>query len=228
MAQPQATAQDQGKGGQLGRGVLDWLWQTEKLSVLNFVTLGYYSTYLSYQTVGAKYQEEGVVGAANSVNPFFQVPKGGIDVYRAIERGDYRAAGESGAGTAATLAAIVLGSGEGVDGALETPAPVPKLPEGSFSIVDWTGYPAGLPQPSGPFRLLDSAEYQVARAEVNAANKALHTADPAKYAGKDIHEIHPVKFGGSPTNPANKVALPRGQHSPFTTWWNTLQRQIEQ
>ncbi len=43
----------------------------------------------------------------------------------------------------------------------------------------------------------------------------------------DIHEIHPVKFGGSPTDPANKILLPRTTHSPYTTWWGRVQNKLE-
>jgi|SRR5712664_1115798 len=76
--------------------------------------------------------------------------------------------------------------------AAETPA---TLPEGSFSIADWNGYPANVPRPSGPFRLLKGADYDAARAAANNANRAMHQADPS-LNGLQIHEIHPVKFGG--------------------------------
>ncbi len=99
----------------------------------------------------------------------------------------------------------------------------PKYPDGSFSIIDWSGYPEGVPRPKGPFRLLEGAEYEAALASKNAANQILHRANPA-LAGLDIHEIHPVKFGGNPTDVANKFALPRSRHVPITNWWNRMQR----
>ena len=99
------------------------------------------------------------------------------------------------------------------------------LREGSFSIADWSGYPANVPKPTGPFRLLEGAEYDAARAEANAANRALHQADPS-LNGLQLHEIQPVKFGGSPTDPLNKIPLTPQQHAPVTTWWNQLQRDI--
>ena len=98
---------------------------------------------------------------------------------------------------------------------------------GTFSVRDWTGYPGGVPKPSGPFRLLTGAEYDAARKAANEANAAFRRADPAKYAGKQIHKIQPVKFGGSPTDPANKNALPFSQHHPLTTWWKRLQDSLE-
>lgn len=45
----------------------------------------------------------------------------------------------------------------------------------------------------------------------------------------DIHEVNPVKFGGSPTESANKVALPRDIYRrEVTPWWNQLQRGIKE
>jgi hypothetical protein len=99
---------------------------------------------------------------------------------------------------------------------------------GNFSIRDWTGYPSGVPKPTGPFQLLEGAEYEAAREAANKANAALRRADPAKYAGKQIHEIQPVKYGGSPTDPANKIALAPQEHAQYTTWWNRLQRRLWQ
>ena len=98
---------------------------------------------------------------------------------------------------------------------------------GEFSIIDWAGYPSGLAKPTGPFRLLDDAEYAQARAAANKANAALRAANPASYAGKQIHEIHPVKFGGSPTDLANKVALAPAEHAQYTTFWNRLMRELQ-
>jgi len=43
----------------------------------------------------------------------------------------------------------------------------------------------------------------------------------------DIHELEPVKFGGSPTDPLNKIGIPKGLHSDVTQWWNALQRDVE-
>ncbi len=106
------------------------------------------------------------------------------------------------------------------------PNGLPNYKRGSFSITDWSGYPSGLPTPTGPFRLLAGAEYDAARKAANQANAALRRADPAKYIGKQIHEIHPIKYGGSPTDPANKVALPSALHATFTTWWNQFMRRV--
>jgi hypothetical protein len=76
--------------------------------------------------------------------------------------------------------------------------------------------------PTGPFRLLEGQDYDTARATANNANRALREANPEVYSGKQIHEIQPVKFGGSPTDPANKIALSPQEHAIATTWWNEL------
>jgi hypothetical protein len=93
---------------------------------------------------------------------------------------------------------------------------------GPFSIWDWSGYPEGVPQPSGPFNLLDGPDYQAARQAANNANQALHEAAP-ELQGFEIHEIQPVKFGGSPTDLANKMVLEPGQHHEVTNWWRKIQ-----
>jgi RHS repeat-associated protein len=100
------------------------------------------------------------------------------------------------------------------------------LPEGSFPIRDWRGYPRNLPKPAGPFRLLEDAQYQTARKAADLANDAMHRADPS-LAGRQIHEIHPVKFSGSPTDPANKIPLTLREHARVTRWWRQLQRNLE-
>ena len=79
-----------------------------------------------------------------------------------------------------------------------------QVAEGSFSVFNWRGYPAGGVKPTGPFRLLDGDEYIAARNLANKTNAALHQANP-QLKGLQIHEIHPVKFGGSPTDMSNKI-----------------------
>jgi RHS repeat-associated protein len=101
-----------------------------------------------------------------------------------------------------------------------------SVPNGSFSIRDWSGYPKGLPRPQGPFRLLEGAEYDAARSAANAANRTMHQADPA-LKGLQIHEIQPVKFAGSPTDPANRIPLTPQVHTQYNVWWNRLMKDIK-
>lgn len=104
---------------------------------------------------------------------------------------------------------------------------VPEVKPGSFSIVDWEGYPASVPKPEGPFRLLDGSEYNTARNAANTANNAIRRDQGLVGQPVDVHEVQPVKFGGSPTDPANKVVIPRDVHrQEVTPWWNQLMRNI--
>jgi hypothetical protein len=105
------------------------------------------------------------------------------------------------------------------------PGGVPAAQPGEFSIINWQNYPANVPRPQGPFRLVEGPEYAAARQAANRANRALHQADTS-LAGKQIHEVQPVKFGGSPTDKGNKVALDPAEHHPVTTWWNALRRAL--
>lgn len=105
-----------------------------------------------------------------------------------------------------------------------------QYPDGTFSVSDWTGYPSGVPRPpeGTTYRLLTGSEYTEARRLANNANAQLRRSGVVP-EGHEIHEIVPVKYGGSPTDPANKVYLPRGVHrSEVTPWWNRLQRDLEQ
>ena len=103
----------------------------------------------------------------------------------------------------------------------------PPLKEGSFSISDWTGYPDWVPRPNGPFRLLQGEEYAAARDAADRVNRKMRNADPAAYEDMEIHEIHTVKFGGHPTDPANKIVLPVGQHRQLNGWWSRKQWSLE-
>jgi len=96
--------------------------------------------------------------------------------------------------------------------------------EGSFSVFNWKGYPAGGIKPTGPFRLLEGAEYTSARNLANSTNAAMRRANPEMFKGLQIHEINPVKFGGSPTNLSNKIFLTPSQHAQYTNFWNALMR----
>ena len=98
--------------------------------------------------------------------------------------------------------------------------------DGEFSIINWENYPEKLPQPEGPFRLIQGDEYDAARATANRANQSIHAADPS-LKGMQIHEIQPVKFDGSPTDISNKIPLSPLEHAGATTWWRMIQRGLE-
>ena len=96
---------------------------------------------------------------------------------------------------------------------------------GNYARV--TVIPAGVPRPQGPFRIVEGAEYDAARAAANKANAAIRREQGLVGQPVDVHEIQPVKFGGSATDPANKVVLPRDIHrQQVTPWWNQLQKDL--
>jgi len=117
-------------------------------------------------------------------------------------------------------------AGEKVLGAAEIASDAAEL-DGSFSILNWEGYPAELPKPEGPFRLLNGGEYKDARQAANAINDAIRETNNMRGVPYEIHELQPVKFGGSPTDPLNKIGIPKDLHSNVTQWWNALQRDLE-
>lgn len=95
--------------------------------------------------------------------------------------------------------------------------------EGSFSIIDWRGYPEDLPRPRGPFRTLAGEEYRQARRTADVTNVRLRDELDLVGQAVDIHEIHPVKLGGSPTDPGNKVIIVRRFHqTQVTPWWQKV------
>jgi RHS repeat-associated protein len=111
----------------------------------------------------------------------------------------------AGAMGAVVLAVIMPGEAAAVEA-------VPAFEEGAFSIIDWSGYPAGMARPAGPFRVISGAEYDAAREAATTANRQIIKEFSAQGSGYHIHELQPVKFGGSPTDMANKVFMPWQEH----------------
>ncbi len=151
--------------------------------------------------------------------PAFGEISDGINALIYLARGDYLNAGLSAgamipfAGWFALAAAPLVKAGK-------------KVPDGSFSVWDWTGYPAGFPKPEGPFRLITGGEYNDARRAADNANRRIHRQNPA-LSLKQIHEIHPVKFGGHPTDISNKIPLEPETHRGFNRFWRKSRRNAE-
>ena len=49
-----------------------------------------------------------------------------------------------------------------------------------------------------------------------------------EYCGREIFEIKPIILGGSPTDPANKVALTRAEHIEAVRYWNHFIRGLRE
>jgi hypothetical protein len=113
------------------------------------------------------------------------------------------------------------------DGHFTLTAETVVVKSGSFSVVDWAGYPANLPKITGPVNLIEGAEYTAARRAADVTNNGLREGFGFRGVEMDIHEIQPVKFGGSPTDPLNKMLLPIDLHRQVVTpFWNQLQRDV--
>ena len=94
--------------------------------------------------------------------------------------------------------------------------------KGSFSVIDWRGYPDGIPKPEGPVNPIFGQTYARARQAANNANRAYRRANAKATDGKQIHEIKPVKMGGSPDDPANKVPVDPATHTQLNTFWQRV------
>jgi RHS repeat-associated protein len=175
---------------------------------------------------------------------FIPIVGSGLDIYEGARDGDWVQFGVGIGGLA--LDVVTLGSGaiikggiktigtelveEGVEMAVKDVAEegVEAATKGAFSVADWANYPSAIPKPKGPFKILEGAEYDAARKAANKANQAIRKANPEAYKGLEIHEIQPVKYGGSATDAANKIAIPRDYHRKVVTpWWNDNMRSIK-
>jgi hypothetical protein len=129
------------------------------------------------------------------------------------------------------LYGIGIGGGEFVTASQAWAAEGATYAEGSFSIIDWSGYPAGVPRPTGPVNVLTGDAYAAARAAANETNAGIRAASGLEGSGLQIHEIQPVKFGGSPTDMANKMLLPTAEHigpeGVHQQFWNPLLRWVQ-
>ncbi|WP_437531193.1 RHS repeat-associated core domain-containing protein [Sorangium sp. So ce726] len=81
-----------------------------RMLVLNALTLGMYSGYEFGSAMWEGYEEDGLAGALNAVNPLYEIGRNGADTALAIDRSDYRAAGAAGVKT------ILLGAARRGDG----------------------------------------------------------------------------------------------------------------
>ena len=141
--------------------------------------------------------------------------------------------GGAGTGSGQYLDEIPTSGGGGQYGNIDSgvnfkePISVRAYRPGTFNVTNWNGYPSGLPRPTGPFRLIEGAEYDAARKLANKTNEALRKQYGIYRNGNShihIHEIHPIKFGGSPTDLANKVLVNQKDHSRIHRFWRALRK----
>jgi RHS repeat-associated protein len=83
----------------------EFAYNAGKTLALNALTFGGYGTYQLGNTLWNGYQEDGVLGALNAVNPAALIKEGWNRTLDQIDKGDYRAAGREGGRTA-----VIIGS----------------------------------------------------------------------------------------------------------------------
>ncbi|WP_437303486.1 hypothetical protein [Sorangium sp. So ce388] len=98
--------------------------------VLNALTFGIYSGYELGGAILEGYEEGGILGALNAVNPLYHIGQGAADTALAIGREDYRKAGAAGTKTMILAAATVFGAGRGLGAAAEESATVASATRG--------------------------------------------------------------------------------------------------
>jgi hypothetical protein len=128
----------------------EFAYNAGKTLALNALTFGGYGTYQLGNTLWNGYQEDGILGALNAVNPVSAIALGTYKTLDNIDRGDYRAAGREGgrtaivAGTtaisAATLAAAVVSAAVARAGATGVGGAASGAP-GAYSVAFETTIP---------------------------------------------------------------------------------------
>ncbi|WP_437608114.1 RHS repeat-associated core domain-containing protein [Sorangium sp. So ce834] len=132
VPQPVSTAPEHtGTSAVVGQSLLGAAEGTAELAAglarslaLNALTLGIYSGYELGSATWAGYEEGGLLGALNAVNPLYQIGRGAADTALAIDGGDYRLAGAAGTKTVLLAAAAVFGTGRGLGAIAEESAAV--------------------------------------------------------------------------------------------------------
>ncbi|WP_441293178.1 RHS repeat-associated core domain-containing protein [Sorangium sp. KYC3313] len=195
-----------------------------RMLVLNALTLGMYSGYEFASAMWDGYDEDGLAGALNAVNPLYHIGRGAADTALAIDRDDYRTAGAAGTKTMVLAAATVFGMGRGLGVAAE----------GSAAAGTATAMPRAY---SVAFEAqLSPAEFGLSRARhFQLANESL-IAD--RGVNPALAELVPAPAGwGRP--PADWVwqhatieqaggrtgilqLVPKAQHTPSSPFWRLL------
>lgn len=77
--------------------------------------------------------------------------------------------------------------------------------------------PSGRPGTARAIKIIGGGGVYAARNSANKANSTFRREQGLTGEPVDVHEINPVKFGGSPTESAKKVIMPRDVHRQQVT-----------
>jgi hypothetical protein len=117
-----------------------------------------------------------------------------------------------------------IGHGGNQTAGSQTPHGIARLrgtPDNAFDIIDWAGYPMGVPQPAGLFRKLSYMEYTQARRLADPFIQQLAQRQPPQPGNVWIF-LQPIKFGGPPTDPQNVREVAASLQVDLDYWWDHL------
>ncbi|WP_437668820.1 RHS repeat-associated core domain-containing protein [Sorangium sp. So ce131] len=230
MPQPMTTAPEHtGAGGVatlVGQGMLGVAEGTRdigvgigRLLVLNALTLGIYSGYEFADAMWSGYEEDGLLGAVNAVNPLYHIGRGGADTALAIGREDYRGAGAAGTKTLFLAAATVFGAGRGLGAAVEESAVatgVARAAPRGYSVAFETMIPkVGAGSRGAHFKAANDALLADTRAspELASAIRDLGIEVPTSNAGTTLQRSPPGwTWHHVPERPGVMQLIPTSQH----------------
>ncbi|WP_437576989.1 RHS repeat-associated core domain-containing protein [Sorangium sp. So ce887] len=197
--------------GDLGFGIARSL-------VLNALTFGIYGGYELGGALWQGYEQDGLLGALNAVNPLFHIGQGAADTALAIDRGDYRAAGAAGTKSVILAAATVFGTGRGLGAAAERAAAgVAGGGVRAYSVAYETTIPKfGAGTRPAHFKAANEALLADMRAspELTQAMRGLSIEVPASASGA-AQGLSPSGWTWHhvPESPGVLQLVPRGQHT---------------
>ncbi|WP_434046055.1 MULTISPECIES: RHS repeat-associated core domain-containing protein [Sorangium] len=201
VPQPVTTAPEHtGAGTVVGQSLLGAAEGTGELAAgvarslaLNALTLGIYSGYELGSAAWAGYEEGGLLGALNAVNPLYHIGRGAADTALAIDRADYRAAGAAGTKAMVLAAVTVFGAGKGLGAAAEESVVAARAAGGAPRV----------------------AAYEVGTYDALKARSVVGDALDIHHVGQ-AHAMEQIVPGYSrASGPA--IALPRGEHALVPT-----------
>ncbi|KYF90903.1 hypothetical protein BE20_16185 [Sorangium cellulosum] len=183
---------------------------------LNALTFGMYGGYELGGAIWAGYEQDGIFGALNAVNPLYHIGLGAADTALAIDGGDYREAGAVGTKTMVLAAATVFGTGKGLGAASEELAIAARAAPRAYSVAFETTIPkVGAGSRGAHFKAANEALLAEMRAspELASAIDGLAIKLPTSSAGTVLQRSPPGwTWHHVPHRPGAMQLVPTQQH----------------
>ncbi|AUX38230.1 MULTISPECIES: RHS repeat-associated core domain-containing protein [Sorangium] len=197
--------------------------------VLNALTFGMYGGYELGGAIWEGYEQGGVLGALNSVNPLYHIGLGAAGTALAIDGGDYREAGAAGTKTMILAAATVFGLGKGLGAAAEGSAIAAGAAPGgvrAYSVAYETTLPKfGAGTRPAHFRAANQAILADMRAssELTQAMRGLSIEVPTSASGA-AQGLSPSGWTWHhvPERPGVVQLVPRAQHTAGSGFYELM------